>query len=170
MLRDYIKKGIAIVLSLTMLASVASCSELHPANKAKREAKKIFKYLKNEDTKKLNKLFSDDVRLTHDLDDEWDVFFDSIDGNIVSYGRIQSQGEGGRYDWGKVTYSDIVISIEDVKTDTGMVYNSISYYQIRVDKQHPEREGISLFSLEIPSDNEKGFEEVIVGEIIIYYD
>ena len=165
-----LKKGLAVILSLAMLFSLASCSERHPANKAKREAKKIFGYIKNKDTKRLNKLFSDDVRWTHDLDDEWDEFFDSIDGNIVSYGSITTGGEGGHYDYGKVTYSDIVININDVKTDTGMTYESISYYQIRVDKKHPEREGIGIFSLMMPSDNEKGYEEVIVGEIIIYYD
>ena len=170
MINNVFKKGIAVMLSLAMLLSFASCSERHPRNKAIREAKKYFEYLKNEDTKKLNKLFSDDVRDTHDLDEEWDDFYDSIDGNIISYGSITSGGEGGRYDFGRVTYSDIVIIIEDVKTDTGMEYDSISYYQIRIDKKHPEREGIGLFSLEVPSDNEKGFEEVIVGEVIIYYD
>lgn len=104
------------------------------------------------------------------LDDEWEAFFDSIDGNIVSYGKIQSGGEEVYYDYGRVTYSQIVINITDVKTDTGMVYDSISYSQTRVNKKHPEREGIGLFCLQIPSDNEKGYEEVIVGEIIIYYD
>ncbi len=69
-----------------------------------------------------------------------------------------------------MTYSDIVININDVETDTGMTYESIRYYQIRVDKKHPEREGIGIFSLMIPSDKEKGYEEVTVGEIIIYYD
>ena len=78
-MNEIFKKGIALILSFIMLFSLASCSERHPANKAKREAKKIFEYLKNKDTKRLNKLFSDDVRWTHDLDDEWDDFFDSID-------------------------------------------------------------------------------------------
>ena len=170
MTKNTLKKCLVVFLSMAMLLSLASCSERHPANKAKREAKKIFECIRNEDTKKLNKLFSEDVRDTHDLDDEWDDFFDAIDGNIVSYGKISTRGEGGHYDFGRTTYSDICIAIEDVKTDTGMTYKEIGYYQVRIDKAHPEREGIAIFSLMLPSDNEKGFEEVVVGEIITYYD
>lgn len=62
MINNVLKKGIAVILSLTVLLSFASCSERHPKNKAIREAKKYFEYLKNEDTKKLNKLFSDDAK------------------------------------------------------------------------------------------------------------
>ena len=170
MIRNIFKKSLAVLLLAAMLCSLASCSERHPGHKAKREAARIFEYIKDGNTKKLNKLFSDDVRDTHDLDDEWDDFFDAVDGNIVSYGSISSGGEEVYIDYGKVTYSMVVVNINDVKTDTGMVYESISYNQIRVDKKHPEREGIGLFSLVSAADNEKGFEEVIVGEVIIYYD
>jgi len=164
------KKSIAILLSLTLLASLASCGNLHPANKAKREAVGIFESIKNQDIKKLNALFTEDVRDTHDLDEEWEEFFDSIDGDIVSYGSISSGGEGASYDYGIVTYSHVVIYINDVKTDTGMVYEYITYNVTCVDKKHPEREGVGLFSLKVPSDNDEGYEEVIVGEIITYYD
>lgn len=165
MIRTVLKKCTAVILSLAVLSSLASCSERHPLNKAKREAKKYFEYLKDEDTKKLNKLFSEEVRDAHDLDDEWDYFYDHIDGNIVSYEKIVSGGESGHYDFGKVTYSMIIISYENVKTDTGMVYESISYNQVRIDKANPEHEGIGLFCLRMPADNDKGYEEVIVGEI-----
>ena len=165
-----IKKGLAIVLLAAMVISVSSCGRVLSVNKAKREAASIFEAIKKQDTKKLNSLFTEDVRDTHDLDDEWEVFFDSIDGNIVSYGEIKTMGEEEYVDFGQVTYWQLVITITDVKTDTGTVYESLSYSQTRVDKKHPEREGIGLFSLQIPADNDRGFEEVIVGEIIIYYD
>ena len=170
MLKTMVKKGVAVMLSLALLCSLASCSERHPANKAKKEAVGIFEAIKNHDTKKLNKMFTEDVRDTHDLDAEWEEFYDSIDGNIVSYGSITSGGEEVYYDYGQVTYSMIVININDVKTDTGMVYESLSYCQTRVDKKHPEREGIGIFSLLKRTDNDAGYEESLVGEVIIYYD
>ena len=170
-IKNIIKKASAIVLSVSMLLSFVSCSSnRHPFNPARREAKKIFEYIKNKDTKKLNRLFSEDVRDSHDLDDEWDDFFDIIDGDIVSYGKISSGGEEVYIDYGKVTYSYIIVNINDVKTDTGMTYDMISYCQARVNKKHPGNEGIGLFSIQLPSDNDRGFEEVTVGEVIIYYD
>ena len=52
---------------------------------------------------------------------------------------------------------------ENVKTDTGKIYNRLDYRQLRVDNAHPCAEGISIFSLAVPADNPKGFEEVNVG-------
>jgi len=165
------KRALCVVISITMLFSLASCNfKRSSRNAAIREAKKYFEYLKDQDIKKLNKLFSDDVKESHDLEDEWDTFFDSIDGNIVSYGKVSSGGEEKWSDLGKVTYYDIVINFEDVTTDTGTVYEYISYRQVRIDSKHPDREGISLFVVRTPSESDDDLEEITVGEIIIYYD
>ena len=165
-----IKKSLATVLVVSTVCTSASCGMLNPSLKAKKEAADIFELLKDEDTRKLNKYFSEDVRDSHDLNDEWEVFFDSIDGDIVSYGEIKSGGESEHSDFGKITFYEIVITIKDVKTDTGMEYEYISYNQIRIDKKHPEREGIGVICVSIPSDDDDGCEQVCVGENIIYYD
>ena len=39
---------------------------------------------------------------------------------------------------------------ENVKTDTGKIYNRLDYRQLRVDNAHPGAEGISIFSLAVP--------------------
>ena len=140
--------------------------EYHPENNAKKDAKVYFEYLKKKDIHSLNKLFSSDVQKIHDLEKEWKAFFDAIDGNIVSYEKISYLGAEVSVDDYKVTYSDIVIRFEGVKTDTGKIYERIDYRQKRVDVTHPESEGISIFSLAIPAENVKGFQEVNVGEII----
>ena len=53
---------------------------------------------------------------------------------------------------------------ENVKIDTGKIYNRLDHRQLRVDNAHPGAEGISIFSLAVPADNSKGYEEVNVGE------
>lgn len=164
------KKLLALLLSVLMIFSFNACSDLLPSYHAKKEAKNYFNYLKNKDIKKLTRLFSDDVNETHDLEKEWDEFFSCIDGNIVSYEKISSGGEEEYIDHGKTTYYTIVINFVNVETDTGKTYEYISFSQTRANKKHPENKGINLFSIRLPADNDKGFEEKIVGEIMIYPD
>lgn len=144
--------------------SASRSKEYHPEKNAKKEAEGYFEYLKEKDIQSLNKLFSSDVQISHDLEKEWDAFFAAVDGNIVSYDKITYLGEEVRVDERKVSYSDITIRYENVKTDTGKVYDRIDYRQLRVDNAHPGAEGISIFSIAVPADNKKGFEEVNVGE------
>ena len=164
------RKVIASVLTVVMLFSFSSCRKLNPTYYAKKDAAKYFDYLKNKDTDKLNSLFSEDVRSTHDLDKEWEEFFSAIDGNIVSYERITSGGEEERIDHGKTTYYSISINFVNVETDTGKTYEWISFAQHKENKKHPENKGINLFAVIIPADNDKGYIEKTVGEIVIYSD
>ena len=164
------KRLIAIVLMISMLFSLSSCSRLLPSYSAKKDTEKYFKYLKNKDIDKLTELFSDDVKDTHDLYKEWEEFFNSFDGNIVSYEKISTGGEEERIDHGKTTYYSVVVNFQNVETDTGKTYEYIAFAQHRENKKHPENKGINLVAVRLPSDNEKGFEEKVVGEIISYTD
>ena len=138
--------------------------EYYPEKNAKKEAAEYFEYLREKDIQSLNALFSSDVQASHDLQKEWEAFFGALEGNIVSYEKISYAGEEVRIDERKVSYSDITIRYENVKTDTGKLYSRLDYRQLRVDNAHPDAEGISIFSLAVPADNSKGFEEVNVGE------
>ena len=164
------KRLIAIVLMVSMLFSFSSCISLLPSYSAKKDTEKYFKYLKNKDIDKLSELFSDDVKDTHDLNKEWEEFFNSIDGNIVSFEKISTGGEEERIDHGKTTYYSVVVNFQNVETDTGKTYENIAFAQHRENKKHPENKGINLVAVMLPSDNEKGFEEKVVGEIILYTD
>ena len=164
------RRVITFVLTVFMLFSLASCRDIFASSHAKKEAVKYFEYLKNRDIDKLNSLFSDDVRDTHDLDKEWEEFFAGIDGNIVSYEGITSRGESERIDHGKTTYYDINIIYENVVTDTGKTYEWICFSQVRENKKHPENKGINLFAVKLPADNEDGYVEKLVGGFITYTD
>ncbi len=145
--------------------SSSRSKEYHPENAAKKEAESYFEYLKQKDIQSLNKLFSSNVRNSHDLEKEWNEFFECVDGNIISCGNITYLGEEVRVDKRKVTYSDIVIRYEDVKTDSGKTYDRIDYRQLRVNDADPGSEGISIFSIKIPSEDNNDSREVSVGEI-----
>lgn len=164
------KKLLIIISIIISLFTLSGCNkreyEYHPSINAKKEAKRYFEYLKNKDIKSLNKLFSLNVQNSHNLEKEWNAFFDAIDGNIVNYEKISSAGEEVRIDDRKVNYSVVVIDFENVKTDTGTIYKRIRYSQKRIDVTHPDIEGIIVFSVAIPAENEKGFQEVSVGEVV----
>lgn len=140
--------------------------EYHPENNAKKEAEMYFEYLKEKNIQSLIDLFSSKVQKSHNLRKEWNEFFETIDGNIASYEKITYLGEEVRVDNFRVSYSDIVIRFENVKTDRGELYKRIDYRQLRVDVNHPEAEGISVFSISIPDRDGKDFREVNIGEII----
>ncbi len=162
------KKALAVLISVLFILSFTSCREFNPSNKARKEAVKYFEYLKNKDTEKLIDLFTDDVRDTYDLEKEWEDFFASIDGNIVSYERIRSGGEEERIDKGQTSFYSVNIRYENVETDTGKTYKCITFSQVRADKKNPGNKGIRLFSVELPADSDKGSEEKIVGGFIDY--
>lgn len=155
-----------IIRTYNPAKSSSRSREYLPSINARKEAKGYFEYLKKKDIQNLNKLFSSDIQDNHNLEKEWNAFFEAVDGNIVSYEKISTHEHGMNVDNRKVTYSDIVIEFKNVKTDTGKLYEYIAYYQIRVDVNHPGAEGIGSFSIAIPVENENGSQEVTVGGLI----
>ena len=94
--------------------------------------------------------FSDDVKDTHDLEHEWKRFFEKIDGKVVSYDSISFPGEGMGVDKdGNIYDSHLSINYNNVKTDTGAVYEQFGYYQTRIDTKKPDRQGITLFTVQL---------------------
>lgn len=152
-------KFLAMMMVLCMLAgclsgcgavSTADLERWNPKKLAKKEAEEIFEYIKNEDINSLVALFSDDVKNTHDLEQEWKRFFVKIDGKVVSYEKITFPGEGMGVDKdGNIYDSHLSINYNNVKTDKGTVYEQFGYYQTRIDTKKPEREGINLFTVQL---------------------
>lgn len=154
---------ISITLVLTILLSFTGCSkfiedmnsERYGAKRlAKKEAEEIFRMLQEEDIEGLSALFSEDSRKYHNIEMEWELFFDRLDGKVVSYSGISFPGEGMGVDKDGVIYdSHLSINFKNVKTDTGTVYKEFGYYQTRIDTRNPELEGINVFTAQIPGTN-----------------
>ena len=152
-------KLIVMIMVLCMIAggvcgcgstSTADMERWHPKKLAKKEAEEIFEYIKNEDIPSLVAFFSDDVKDTHDLEHEWKRFFEKIDGKVVSYDSISFPGEGMGVDKdGNIYDSHLSINYNNVKTDTGAVYEQFGYYQTRIDTKKPDRQGINLFTVQL---------------------
>ena len=160
----------SITLSLIALSgcrqeNLSKSNEYFPEWNAKKEAKVYFEYLKEKDIQKLSKLFSLEIQNSHDLEKEWTTFFSALDGNITSYENISTHGEEMYVDNRVVTFSGLTIRFENVQTDTGKIYELIDYYEIRVDAKHKNAEGISLFSVLLPYEDDMVNKEVAVGEI-----
>lgn len=154
---------IGILLVCAILLNFTGCSKFIEALNSERygakrlagkEAEEIFKMLQEEDIEGLSALFSEDSRKYHNIELEWELFFDRIDGNIVSYSGISFPGEGMGVDKDGVIYdSHLSINFKNVKTDTGTVYKEFGYYQTRIDTRNPELEGINVFTAQIPGTN-----------------
>lgn len=154
---------ISITLVLAILLSFTGCSkfiedmnsERYGAKRlAKKEAEEIFRMLQEEDIEGLSALFSEDSRKYHNIEMEWELFFDRLEGKVVSYSGISFPGEGMGVDKDGVIYdSHLSINFKNVKTDTGTVYKEFGYYQTRIDTRNPELEGINVFTAQIPGTN-----------------
>lgn len=154
---------ISITLVFAILFSFTGCSkfiedmnsERYGAKRlAKKEAEEIFKMLKEEDVEGLSALFSEDSRIEHSIETEWKLFFERLDGKVVSYSGISFPGEGMGVDENGVIYdSHLSINYNNVKTDTGTVYKEFGYYQTRIDTRNPDLEGINVFVAKHPDTN-----------------
>lgn len=157
--RKCVSSIISITLIFAVLFSFTGCSkfiedlnsERYGAKRlAKKEAEEIFKMIQEEDIEGLSALFSEDSRTYHNIEMEWELFFERVDGNIVSYSSISFPGEGmGVDENGEIYDSHLSVNFKNVKTDTGVVYKEFGYYQTRIDTRNPELEGINVFVAQV---------------------
>ena len=160
---------LALTLFLSGCGSTADLERTNPKKLAKKEAEEIFEYIKAEDIDSLVALFSNDVKKTHDLKEEWKTFFEELDGKAVSYESISFPGEGMGVDKdGNIYDSHLTINYNNVKTDSGTTYTEFGYYQTRIDTAHPDREGINVFTFQIVDKEGNKGEFFTVGDYIEY--
>ena len=136
-----------------------------PKRLAKDEAEEIFEYLKAKDIDKLTALFSKSAGSEQGLKNEWEKFFESIDGNIESYKSLDFPGEGITIDKnGEITDPHLDIEYKKVTTDKGAEYE-IGYYQTRKYPKNTDIEGINLFFVYIYDDEGVLEKEIDVGRM-----
>lgn len=155
-----IRRITALFMSIVMLISLSACQIVDNAAKiinddpktGEREyAEQVFEYLKNEDIDSLCELFAPDVRSKHNLENEWKIFFEHMDGKIVSYKGLEYPGEGLEKDKdGEVYDSHISVNFAGVKTDNGTVYEEFGYYHVKVSGDDPDSVGLFVFTMQDP--------------------
>ena len=151
-----IKRVSALVLCVLMSFQIFGCALLKnvqndPKKLEKPDAEQIFEYIKNEDIGSLCGLFSQKVKKEHDLEKEWEEFFDKMDGKADSYKKLSFPNEGvGTDKDGEVYKMHISVNYDSMKTDKGTVYENFGYYRERVLRDDPEAEGLSTFTMQDP--------------------
>lgn len=149
-------RAISVLISLIFVIEACGCSLIKNvaggAKKSEQEyAEMVFEYIKNEDIDNLCKLFSPKIRASHDLEKEWEEFFDHMDGKMVSYKSLKYPNEGiGKDENGEVYKEHYSVNYEGAKTSTGKVYKEIGYYHEVVNKKDPESEGMDVFTMQDP--------------------
>ncbi len=155
----HIKPIIMLSLFLLELISFSGCGinrvkeETKLLKEAKKETSVFFEFLKNEDIEGLSNLFNQNKKNTHNLNKEWQTFFDDIDGKITDYERMTFTETRKEVSEGKITYLVVQAEFKDVKTDTGQVYGEMKYSKIIKANYDTNLEGINDFTLWKEKDN-----------------
>lgn len=162
---DYKNKILLVIILFFFSISLTGCSiketETYSTLMAMKEAKSCFEYLKEKDISNLNKLFSENVQKTHDLESEWEEFFDFIDGNIVSYRNYRAASQTLWVDEWKTTKLIIGVHFYDVETDTGKIYKELGWEKVSIDVNNREKKGIN--NIYVRFDNGDSYQYVSVG-------
>jgi len=162
---DKFKEKLGEVESAVDSKSEEYLEKYDPKRLAKDEAEEIFEYLKAKDIDKLTTLFSKSAGSEEGLKNEWEKFFESIDGNIESYEYLSFPREGMTIDKnGIITDSHLGIEFKKTTTDNGMVYD-IGYFQTRKYPKNTDIEGINLFFVYIYDDEGVLEKEIDVGRM-----
>lgn len=143
-------------MCIVFMFSACSCyigADARERRIARKTALKLFKYMQEEDTDNLVRLFAKETKKEYDLEDEWEELFDSLDGTVKSYGKLEVTASEVWVDKGKVSYSVITVSFNDVVTDEGTRYDEIFFSQTVVDKA--EKDMIGINALEIFDEDEE---------------
>ena len=114
---------------------------------AKEEADQVFEYLREKDIQKLSSLFSENQKKNYDLENEWNNFFEQIDGRIIDYETIDVIVSQRTFSDGTLTNLLLRIEFKNVKTDTGQVYEQIRYAKTARCNSEPDNEGINWTAL-----------------------
>ena len=155
-----VKRVGALVLCALMALQLFGCALIKnvkndPKNLEKLDAEKIFEYIKDEDIDSLCDLFSPEVKKNHDLEKEWEDFFEKMDGKAVSYKKISYPNEGeGKDENGEVYKMHVAVNYNNLKTDKGTVYKQFGYQHIRVSKSDPDSVGLLTFTMQDPDTGE----------------
>ena len=145
---------LVVVLSLGLLAIIGTVAlgatiinGLFPNISLNSQAEKNFEYLKNHKTEKLIKQFSKNAQNYHDLEQEFEDFYTSIDGDLIGYDKAKCTDYEKYVDAGKTTKHAFTCEYENAQTSTGKVYESLSYNLYKTNDYYPDAVGINTLTI-----------------------
>lgn len=129
-MKSYMKRVIELLIIMVSCVSISSCSIISEEQKTELNQNKIcieiceevFEYIKDHDTEKLLKTFSQKAANTHDLEKEIESMYEFIEGDFESYESISDPATGESVRDGKIVRLNGDPWIRGVKTTTGREY------------------------------------------------
>ena len=160
--------GVKNIFGLDDDFSVVSYSKLD--KDINKTTKSVYKYLANDDSAALKKLFSAYIVENHDLDREINEFYDKIDGDIISVEKLTAYDVEGHSDANKGdVFNSYCGLIDNIKTNTGNSY----YITIRGIYNYygsEDKEGISYIFLMKPDELSYDKSIAQIGERVEYVE
>lgn len=128
------KQGKIIITLLFIIILLSGCHITVNNSVAKQQCEQIIEYFNNKDIEGLKSMFCEEIKSTHNLDEEIKTVFDTFDGEITSY-NLSLSGGGKDVDNGKVTRLEIGPVIEDIHTSSNKNYDiSFTSYVVYKEK------------------------------------
>lgn len=158
-----------IICAVTIILSGCIEVSVSPNNTKKGSAEikyeqlceDFIESLKSKDIEKMNALFCDDIKKSHDLSVEIPNMFNFINGYVVSYSDYtQSTREGDSYRQGTCIQHHVNVKFRQIKTDNNKTFQ-LSFYANLIDVDNPNKVGIEF--IRIIDENER---EYLVGEYL----
>ena len=153
--------AVTIILSGCIEVSLSSDNKESAEIKYEQLCEDFIGSLKSKDIEKMNTLFCDDIKKSHDLSVEILNMFNFIDGYVVSYSDYtQSTREGDSYRQGICIQHHVNVKFRQIKTDNNKTFQ-LSFYANLIDVDDPNKVGIEF--IRIIDENER---EYLVGEYL----
>lgn len=152
------KCALSVILICAVCCSLSSCNYIHKklapyAGTAEKMRNSVMDGFTNQNIEVLKDLFCDEIKNTHDLDEEIQAAFEFIQGNIVSYDLSMYGPSGEEVRDGKVVSKDRSINVEKIITDLDNEYKICFGYYL-VNDEHEDRIGITFITIRDIKSNE----------------
>lgn len=150
-----LRKVFSCIIAMNMLL-LTGCNSQPSLYKISREdSEKVFELIKNEDISQLSELFSDYVKKEHNVEEELQKFFESIDGELSDYKRLDFSGTTEGYDKdGNLDKRALTVEFKNISSSTEKKYHELLYYRTFVSGAYPDTEGINGIRLIINEDDD----------------
>lgn len=150
-----LKKIICCISVGASLLFLTGCDFSDSSKIIQEDSEKIFELIKSEDISQLSELFSDYVKRDHNVEEELQDFFESIDGELLDYKRfdISSSNEAHDKD-GNLYEKGYTGNFKNISSSTGKKYYELIYYRTLVASDVSYYEGINGIRLIINEDDD----------------
>ena len=140
------KKIIIYIAFICLIFAMTSCVVDETKKASNEKSIEIIRCFDEKDAEGLKALFCEEVRISHNLDEEIQLAFDLYEGTSETYKFNYAGGTAGGWDNGECIDEHITPRVENLKTSSGKVYR-IPYHEYLIYKKNPRCVGITYIRI-----------------------